>query len=91
MRKSEAAYLARVAELGCVLCGIAGWGETPAQIHHPRASEGAGTRSQHWLAIPLCPEHHLGPQGVHGDRGALRQWKVDEWDLLAETIRRLNE
>lgn len=85
MKKAEARYLDRVAALDCVLCG-----DSPVEIHHLRASEGMGQRAPHWLAVPLCPDCHRGPRGVHGDRQRLKAQKLDEWDLLVKTIAALN-
>jgi hypothetical protein len=88
MTKDEGRYLGRVAALGCVLCPLIGLGVgNPAQIHHQRATEGMGQRAQHWLAIPLCPDCHTGPTGVHGDKTRLYMARVDEFDLLALTVR----
>ncbi len=88
--KAENRYMNRVAELGCVVCRMLGYGSTPAQLHHVREGQGMAQRAQNWLVIPLCPEHHQGKTGVHGDRSAMRQLKVDELDLLSQTIQDLN-
>jgi hypothetical protein len=41
--------------------------------------------------MPICQPHHTGAKGIHGDRTCLRQaGVVDEVDLLAATIERLN-
>jgi len=55
----------------------------PATLHHPRYGEGKGQRASDWLVIPLCPDCHQGPQGVHGDRTYLRILKLKEKDLNA--------
>ena len=47
-------------------------------------------RAQNFLTIPLCPEHHTGKHGIHGDRTIMRILKVDELDLLNQTIEDLN-
>ena len=88
--KAEKRYMNRVAELGCVVCRMLGYGPTPAQLHHVREGQGMAQRAQNWLVVPLCPEHHQGKSGVHGDRSAMRQLKVDELDLLSQTIQDLN-
>ena len=88
--KAEKRYMNRVAELGCVVCRMLGYGSTPAQLHHVREGQGMAQRAQNWLVVPLCPEHHQGKTGVHGDRSAMRQLKVDELDLLSQTIQDLN-
>lgn len=87
---SVKAYKNRVADLGCILCRVMGLGQTPAQLHHVREGQGMAQRASDWLVIPLCPDHHTGTRGIHGDRTDLRMAKVSEMDLLAETIRRLN-
>lgn len=89
MRQSEARHLSRVAELGCMLCRVLGHGETPAQVHHIRAGQGMAQRAQHYLTVPLCQAHHTGSTGVHGDKSALKNAKVDELDLLAMTLEKL--
>lgn len=81
----EKRYLDRVAQLDCVVCGAHG-----VHIHHAREGEGMGQRAQNWLAIAVCPSCHTGPRGIHGDKSVLRQEKLDEMDLLARTIERLN-
>lgn len=88
--KAEKRYMNRVADLGCVVCRMLGYGPTPAQLHHVREGQGMAQRAQNWLVVPLCPEHHQGKTGVHGDRSAMRQLKVDELDLLSQTIQDLN-
>lgn len=90
MTKAEREYVGRVAALGCLVCDALGYGQTPAEVHHVREGQGASQRASNWLAVPLCPEHHRGSRGLHGDRSDLRMVKMDEMDLLAETIRRLN-
>lgn len=90
MSNAAKRHLSRVASLGCIVCWRMDFGETPAQIHHPRFAVGMSQRASDWLAVPLCQEHHLGKSGVHGDRSSLRAIKADEPDLLAWTIQRLN-
>jgi hypothetical protein len=77
-------HMNRVAELGCLICG------SPAQLHHPREGQGKGQRAQDWLVMPLCPSHHTGPEGIHNRRTFYLRHRMDEWDLLALTIQRLN-
>ena len=49
MNSSEKAHAARLASMGCVICG------KPATIHHERRY---GAPTDHRLLVPLCPEHH---------------------------------
>lgn len=86
----EKMWMNRVAGLGCALCRRLGYGESPAQLHHPREGQGMAQRASNWLVIPLCEPHHTGKNGWHGDRQAFKQAKVDELDLLADTIALLN-
>jgi hypothetical protein len=84
-------HLSRVAALGCILCRHLGFNETPAQIHHPKEWTGASQRASDWLAVPLCWEHHQGPDGIHGlgTKGFYARYKLAEHDLLAMTIEAL--
>ena len=84
-------HLTRVASLGCILCRHLGHGETPAEIHHLREGRGASQRASDWIVAPLCPEHHRGKSGVHGlgTRGFAARYRLDEMDLLAMTLERL--
>lgn len=81
---AEKRHMARVARLTCAVCGVDG-----VHVHHIREGQGMGQRASNWLVVPLCPDCHQGPRGIHGDRSALRLRKLDELDLLADTIRRL--
>jgi hypothetical protein len=87
---SVKAHKNRVAELGCILCRHLGLGKTPAQLHHIREGQGMAQRASDWLVVPLCPEHHTGPRGVHGDKTDLRIGNVGELDLLALTMEALH-
>lgn len=84
--QAEAAYMGRVAALGCIVCRLLGDGPTPAQVHHVREGQGAAQRAGNYCTVPLCEPHHTGPAGIHGDRSALRMLKLDEMDLLNITI-----
>jgi hypothetical protein len=84
-------HLTRIAGLGCILCRHLGYGETPAEIHHLREGQGAAQRGSDWTAVPLCPAHHRGQEGMHGlgVRGFATRYRLDELDLLALTIEAL--
>lgn len=81
---AEKAHMGRVAQLSCAVCG-----ERPVIVHHIRDGQGMAQRSSNWLTVPLCPSCHTGPHGVHGDRAMMKIQKMEELDLLADTIRRL--
>lgn len=86
---AEKRHMARVAELGCLVCKM------PATIHHVTASIHGGrlTRSNKRV-VPLCPRHHQiqwGPRESvealnHG--GFYREYGID---LLAEANRLWSE
>ena len=78
-------YLDTIRRLPCACCGAA----PPSYAHHIRHGQGIGRKASDFLAVPLCHECHQGPHGVHGDRARLRARKLDELDLLADTISRL--
>ncbi len=84
-------HLDRVAALGCILCKHLHGSFRFAEIHHPKEWTGAAQRASDWLAIPLCPECHRGPNGVHGlgKKGFYMRYKLQEHDLLAMTIEAL--
>jgi hypothetical protein len=89
--KAEKRHMGRVAELGCYLCHIRGYGHVDAQVHHLREGQGGAQRASDYLTVPLCDRHHANssPDGIHGQR---REWKlaaVGEMDALAWTLERL--
>ena len=78
------AYMNRVAELGCLLCG------RPAELHHLRA--GMGQRGKD--VIPLCPHHHRhGPFGdaTHNGYKTFCKKYGSEATLLAKLNKILRE
>jgi hypothetical protein len=84
------AHMGHVATLWCRLCLRLGHGPQPAEVHHIRTGQGAAQRASDFLTVPLCPDCHRGSHGIHGDRARLRQAKVTEMDLLADTIAALS-
>lgn len=94
MRKREAQYLSKVADIGCIICYRVGYRGTPAEIHHIRGlGLGMGVRNSHDNVIPLCPEHHRGNSGYHGlGRKAFeRAYGVTEQELQLQLGELLNE
>lgn len=79
---AERRHMARVASLPCACCGNYG-----VHVHHVREGQGMAQRASNWLTVPLCPDCHVGPRGIHGDKSAMRLRKLDEMDLLANTIK----
>jgi len=86
---TEKEWMNAVAELGCGMCRRMGYGETPAQLHHPREGVGMAQRQSNWLVIPLCPAHHTGSKGWHGTRDDFKRHGVDELDILSDTLEML--
>jgi hypothetical protein len=75
INKAERRYLAAVKELPCGLCGASG----PSDAHHIE-------QRLHYLCIPLCKECHQGTNGWHGNKSLWRIKKMDEMDVLNNTI-----
>lgn len=82
--KTEKKWMDKVAQLPCVLCGAHG-----VQLHHIREGQGMAQRASNFLVVPLCPDCHTGPMGVHGDKTMMRIKKLSELDMLAQTIEAL--
>lgn len=79
-------HMGKVAQLPCACCGASG-----VHVHHIREGQGMARRASDFLTIPLCPDCHVGPLGVHGDKSLMRIRKLSELDMLAETIRMLTD
>lgn len=76
---SEHRHLGRVKSLPCSICDAPG----PSDAHHIR-------QGFHLLAVALCRDCHMG--GFAGWHGQKRAWivrKLDEYDALNITLRRL--
>ena len=86
MSAASSRHMGRVAQLPCACCGVTG-----VHVHHIREGQGMAQRASDWLTIPLCPDCHVGPLGVHGDKTMMRIRKLSELDMLADTIRKLTE
>ena len=81
-------YLEAVASLGCVVCRHMGLGYSVAEVHHV---ESVRDSKSDFAVAPLCPDHHRGPNGVHGlrRRGFEARYKLSDVDLLALTAEQL--
>ena len=84
---SEKRYMARVAELGCIICG------GPAELHHP-TGQGMWLRAKNTDVIPLChPHHRTGGYGVAVHAGT-KEWEKrygTQWELVALVKEKLKE
>jgi len=78
LTKSDRRHLAAVKEMDCGVCGASG----PSDAHHIE-------QRLHYTCIPLCKDCHQGTNGWHGTKALWRIKKVDELDVLNQTIHRL--
>jgi len=77
--KQERAYMGRVAELGCVICGGI------PEIHHNTKNRGYGAKSSNYDIIPLAVRFHRGEEGIH--HIGVKTWEAkygDQDDLVKE-------
>nr|DAL60002.1 MAG TPA_asm: Recombination enhancement, RecA-dependent nuclease [Caudoviricetes sp.] len=58
--KGDNAWMGAIVEIGCIACLVQGTPGTIPEIHHIRAGQGRGQRSDHQKSIALCPAHHRG-------------------------------
>ena len=90
--KQASRYLGKVKELDCALCTLLGQGQTSVtEAHHIRTGHGLGDRASDYLTVALCVDCHRGTHGFHGTKALMKIAKLSELDLLAETIRMLDE
>lgn len=83
-------YQSRVRDLGCIICKEMGLGNTPAAIHHV---ESIRDGLSEYAVIPLCYDHHQGPEGVHGLRRKVfeMRYRLTDVDMLALVNRALHK
>jgi hypothetical protein len=84
-------HLERVHEIPCVVCTHMGMPpKYPVHAHH---LESVRDRLSDYATVSLCPDHHQGPNGVHGlsRRAFEARYKLTDIDLLAMTIRLLEK
>ena len=92
MSAAGSRHMERVAGLPCCVCEHMGRPHVyGVQVHHIREGQGAAQRADDMLTIPVCYEHHLGASGIHGlgRKGFYARYKVDELQLLAATLEKL--
>lgn len=84
---SDKLHMGRVAGLGCMICRLLGYDDTPAMVHHCRTGVGMGRKASDTETIPLCYHHHQGAEGLHtlGRRAWERLFGVTELELLEKT------
>ena len=82
--KAEKQRYERLAKIGCVLCLHLQRGFTEPQMHHIRKY---GGKRDNAPTIPLCFNHHTGPDGVHhmGRKRFESHFEITQEDLLEMT------
>ena len=89
--QAERDHHERIASMSCVVCDALDLVQIHrTEVHHLREGQGASQRAPHYIVVPLCKACHTGPMGVHGDQTYMRMAKMDELDMLNETIKRLS-
>jgi hypothetical protein len=69
-KKAGTAYMLRVKELSCVICGH----PPPSDAHHWIHDRWGSRKTPDGEVIPLCKEHHQnGPEAIHNDKTAWRE------------------
>ena len=69
-------YLAAVRQLPCCICTAWGFPQTtPTHAHHTICGRFGQRKTPDVQAIPLCWNHHQGPDGIH----TRRAWWVDQF------------
>jgi hypothetical protein len=82
--KKEKEHLAKVASLGCYVCG------SNAEIHHIRKHTGMGLRPSHYETIPLCYAHHrTGKDSIHLGKKLFIEKYGTEQEILEITKERI--
>ena len=66
--KPNLAYMAKVAELPCCVCG-----SRPVHVHHCIGGRFSQAKASDTDTIPLCPSCHQGPEGIHANK---RAWQA---------------
>ncbi len=74
----EKRHVFKLAALPCVVCGT----YAGSEIHEPK-------QGYWYIAIPLCPDCHRGPDGWHGTRLRWKLRKYDELRAINETLRQV--
>lgn len=80
MTAAERAWVNKVKELPCSVCGVPG----PSDAHHIK-------QGLHFAVVALCKSCHQGSKmGWHGEKRAWAIAKMDELDALDATLRAMN-
>lgn len=74
----DPAYLARVAQLPCVICGA-----RPVHVHHCISERFSQRKASDCETIPLCHDHHQGRNGIHTSKRAWERENGFDYEFLA--------
>lgn len=89
--KQELAHKDKVASLGCAMCfHIHGYHDpSEVELHHLRS--GGWGKGSYKTLIPLCYNHHRGPEGIHhlGTKLWCREFGITQQELLDWTLERV--
>ena len=69
-------HMGRVKQLPCVCCGKPG----PSDAHHCRSN---GQLRDDFKTVPLCKNHHQGPEGYHTQKETWERLYGPDTDYLA--------
>lgn len=79
MTKAEREHVTRIKEMPCGVCEQPG----PSEAHELK-------QGQWFTSIPLCADCHRGSlNGIHGQARIWAVYKLDEQEVLNNTIRQL--
>lgn len=77
--KAERAHIEAVKNLPCSVCDA----PAPSSAHHIK-------QKNPYLCVALCHDCHQGAHnGIHGRKSIWMVYRMDEYDALAITLRRL--
>ena len=76
--QASIAYMGKVKELPCCVCGRDG----PSQAHH---CTGDGMPRNDWHVIPLCYDDHQGPEGYHARKKPWEDAHGKDYSYIDET------
>ena len=80
--KEATAYMSKVKQLPCAVCGADG----PSDAHHVIHDRFGSRKSSDFDVIPLCKRHHQdGPAAIHNGKETWRQKYGSDYDYIDQT------
>lgn len=84
--KEALAYMGKVKQLPCAVCGAHG----PSDVHHVFHDRFGSRRSSDFDVIPLCKRHHQdGPDAIHNGKETWRKKYGNDYDYIEQTRKAL--